>query len=638
VNRRIAQVFSLLLTAILCGGIPAPNSLADSGGLPGGLTIYLSRPGEGETFYSGPSAPRTLVPVIGQVQGSEFALNEVEIELEILQAGQSVAKARAPVEADGHFTVNVLTNATGNADLGSPEHNCYTCHENAPLTLPPGGSTLRLTAVEPSGRKTSLERSVSLDASGLARLRVTVQLADQPQQILAGLPISATTQVYSWRNRVFSAPTDSYGQANMELEALALASTHYRLRVPPTLLDGVLYQTSRPVEMDFAAGATHGDPVSLTVEAHYGQIAGSVALPDDVQMSSLAGLSVTAVDLLSGQLYESTVKDGAFHLDKLLLRAYLLGVDPGKAAAAGLQSNVAQVNLASALAAQQDFLVTRSPNAAIHGTVSDSAGRALPFSWIIPSNGTGFTVGSPTTGNFVIAAVAGRTGTMSVGAPGYWSRLAPTHSSGPLKVRLRAKPDTANQPWGLGSLVIPGETDAIVTGNLITLRRGWVWGEGDGKLVISTRDADFTLDGGSFAVVYLPGEDAWFLSTSGEARLSRSGDADTVISPGQMVAFSSKDLIRVHPVPANETAWALLQSNLPLPIIVAREPGVVAAIENLLAPFGLVDLSLPVLLALGAGFAAAIAAIALTRRTRRLSRPAQVTASKSKTARSAPRE
>ncbi len=564
------------------------------------LQVVILRPSEGEIYYTAPSGPRTLALISGKVSGGDFDLQQLGVELDILQDGKSIGRVSGSADASGSFSFRVFINANGDAHLGTPESNCFSCHENARVELPAGVSTVRVTAVEPTGAKVVAERRVVLDQSANAPVTVRVNVqGERPSppgwpSAVRGLSVTAATRIYEWRARKFQGRTDAQGRATMEIEALTQAPTRYLFDVVPAVVDGVYYQAGAPVELVLPPGATSAGTISLTVRAQLGQISGRVTLAGKPPAGPV---SVRAVALTSGRAFVGPVTAGEYSLAGLPIGAYLVAVDPEQAAALGSRSVAARLDLADRINASAALELKPLIGRTVRGSVRDAAGGpplppqrmpagrgAIPFAWVTGGSEGVVATALPTSGSFILYDLPARVWALQVSAPGYWSRQIPARNG--LQVALTPRPDTRILPWGSGSIVLPDKTNATLSGDRIQLRRGWVWGTAGRALDIDMPDASITLQSASFAVEYLPGERSWLYVTDGEARVGSPGEPGVLVRGGEMVAFAARDVTTPRPVPIDAAALQTLHADRSPLVEYETQPGWQARVKDLLAAVG----------------------------------------------------
>ncbi len=576
----------LLFAAALPLGVAAQTA-TPAAGQPAGIKVVIDRPGEGETYYTGLVGPRTTVPIVGHVTGSDFDPAQLEVQFEVLQDGKPVGRETGTPEADGRFFFRALTNAYGTAELGSPEGNCFRCHGHEPVEIPRGEALVRVTAIEPTGRKASAERRIYLDQAGTATVTVQVGIADQPGRTVSGLLVDATTRVYDWRARKFTALTDGQGRATLRLEALSRAATRYRINVAPIQIDGVRYQAAAPVEIDLPPGAASAGPVNLAVVAHLGQISGTVVRDGGPPAGTI---DVRAVQLPYGRAFTGSAAGGRFTLDGLPMGDYLLAVDGDQAAALNAQPAVQRIALDDRQFDAGTLGLVPATGGTVRGTLRAGTGAALPFGWV-SAGGDTISPATPLSGEFAVYGLPSGRRTLGVSAPGYWSRVVPAWPGATLDVRLEAKPGTRTIPWGAGSLVVPEGTLATGSGPQIRLQRGWLWGRGDTPLTVITSDAALSISGGAFAIEYLPGESAWLYLVAGEASIGSASGGDVNVKAGEMCAFAGRGIARPLPVPLDGAAIRMMGAQRALPVLYEPQPGVWPRVQELAASVGVMDFS-----------------------------------------------
>ncbi|HEX9116501.1 MAG TPA: hypothetical protein VGA61_10565 [Anaerolineae bacterium] len=580
------------------------------------LKITIDRPGIGETYYTGPYGPRTLVPVAGHVSGGTFDLVQLEVRLELLQDGILLGQESTSPDAGGAFRFRMMINATGSAELSTPESNCFTCHEVVNLVAPAGAFVLRLTAIDPSGNRVVVERPIKLDHSGVTTLPVKPVVAGDDGRTPQGLPVEARTLIFGWRGRTFEGKTGANGLALLPVEVLSLRPAEYRLSVPPLIIDGVLYQTAAPVPVTIPAGAATMNPITLSLRAQLGRLSGRLTLPTGTQAPD-GPLTVTAVELPYGRTYSGPASEGRFSLEGLPLGRFLAGLEQDQASALGLQARLLPVDFAGQTAVDCDLPPAVSGGRAVRGTLLGTDDVPIPFGWITADGSDAIAQVDPVTGAFIFSSVPANCHALSAAAPGYWSRTIPAAAGRPLAVRLEAKPGTRVVNWGSGTVVLPEETLVAVDGDRVHLQRGWLWGQGDRQLTITTPEAEITIAQGAFAVEYLAGERGWLYLKSGQAEINRGSEPAADLAGGQMCAFAGREVTRLVPAPLSANAVAVLAAGRPRPVGFEPQPGFWPAAEAALALTGLLNPGAPVMAtALLAGAACFGVAFVIWRRRR----------------------
>ncbi len=538
------------------------------------LKIGIVRPADGETLYGSPDGPFAHVPVAGWVAAEAVDLKQLAVRLEVFQGTKLFGSATTTPSGDGTYSFDVALNS--NVQISHPVTDCggY-CHTFAPLGFPSGPVLLRVTVTDPRGRTATAERSITVDQSGYADVPVQVMVADDPKQTLAGVSIVATTRLYAWRAREFSVKTDAQGRALLHIEALAQAPTRYLFSIEPIVFDGVLYSSREALQVTLPPGATSVAPIVLMVDSRRGQITGTVS-GDRVAQS----MTVRAIELPRGAAYTTKTTQSNFTLSDLPIGKYLLTIDEANAAPQ-------TIDLSATPVASATLKLSTALARIARGVVRDTSGSPIPFAWIATEDRNKVGRVSPSSGEFALFGLPAETHVLWVTAPGYWSR--PVALADELDVTLTSQPNTRTIPWGSGTLTVPPQTIADLSGNQLALKRGWVWGKGDGAFAISTPDLDIALQGGLFTLEYLPGETNWFYLREGKAQVSATDSEETIaLSAGQMVAFG-KGVIHPSAVTLDDAVVRAVHAGETSPVAIETDQERAArlrdAVEQLGIPF-----------------------------------------------------
>ncbi len=547
-----------------------------------GLRVTIARPAEGETLYSSPTAPVAGAPVTGWVSADDFDVRQLQVRLEVLQGAKLIGSLATTPLADGAYSFDVAINSNPEDFLASPEKGCKgNCHSLLPLGLPSGAVLLRATVTDPLGRKTTTERSIIVDQSGYADVPVRVVAPGNSQKTIEGLTVVAATRLYEWRARRYSARTDAQGSALLHIEALAQAPTRYTFFIEPLVLDGVLYRSREPIQVTLAAGVTAVEPITLIAETLRGQIDGLVIVDNRASPISLA---VRVIEVPRGAAHIAKTVEGKISLAELPISKYLVAIDDEEAAAHGWQAAPRALDLSTNPITSTTLMLSAVPARAARGVVRDSAGSLLPFAWVA-AGGQGKTVRvSPSSGEFALHGLSDGVRTLRVSAPGYWSRPVAL-SADRLDIALVRQPDTRTIPWGAGTITLPPQTIANLSGNQLTLKRGWVWGKGSGSFIISTSELEITLQAGAFALEYLSGETAWLYVREGEAQVVVD-DETTALRAGQMLAFG-KDVTRPSAVALDDAIVRVLHAGETSPVSIETDSAVTARLRDSIEGLGI---------------------------------------------------
>ncbi len=519
------------------------------------LSVEIATPGNGETLYSGGEIV-AFVPLAGRVALAAGQPMEVAVSLEIWSGAVRMGAWTARPRPDGTFSFALGVNA-GQSALTEPidRRDCQTCHDPnneafsvgayRSIVLPAGEVRLRVTALTPAGAQASDERWVTVDPSGRASVSVNTVLEGAAGQAVTGLPVQADTRLYEWRGRTFIGTTGANGTADFDVEALAAASTRYVLQIKPTVINGQLYESAAPVEVVLPPGATTAPPVTLTVRARAGHIAGELA-------GSHSVVTLYAIHLPEGTRYDTqTSTSGTFTFKNLPIGRYLVLADEAALAGQGLASASQTVDLAQSPDASVGLTTRPLLGGTVQGLVSDDQGRALPFGWISLGQDGQTTPLSADSGAWSLADVTPAAKTIVASAPGFFSQALalalPTGRADVVQFRLSPLPGMRRLPWGSGEISLPPETQTRVTGQQIDLDSGWLWGSGSASQpwIIQTAGVVMTLKSGHFALVNLPGQGAWFYLLAGNAEAQRagvSGPTSDLIGPTMLALAGTGEL------------------------------------------------------------------------------------------------
>jgi hypothetical protein len=573
-----------------------------------GLRVTIFRPGEGETLYSNPSAPFAAIPVTGMISANDFDLNQLDVRLDVLQGSQVARSATLTPEKDGTFRIDVGVNGHPVSDQAELEMGCDSrCHSMQRLILPAGRIRLRVTASDPLGHKAVAERSVIVDYTAYVDLPVQVTIENEPGRALAGVQVVAATRLYSWRARQFSAETDATGRAMIHLERLSEAPTNYVLQIAPRVVNGTFVTSRVPVSVTLPAGASSLAPLTMIARTQRGQISGSI--PDLTSFPNLSGLRIRAVDLTTGGGHTAEVSQGKFILSDLPLDKYLLALDDSRAGAQTLLAEPQTVDLTTGPVATATLKLVASART-VRGTVHDSNGNPLPFAWIATEKQAKVGRVGPSSGEFVLG---GLERVLWVTAPGYWSKPVALNVDS-LDIVLTPQPDLRVIASGSGTITLPPASIGSLSGNRLSLKRGWVWGKGASSFVINTPELDIAVENGSFALEYFPGESSWLYVSEGSAQVTTSAADGTIrVSAGQMLAFGPN---AAHPSPVvlDDAAVRVLHSGEAVPVQVEADPGFPARLRDAVEQQGVPFAQASIAAALGVVMLAAAGALWRIRR------------------------
>lgn len=552
-----------------------------------GLKVTITRPGEGETLYLSSTGPFVGVPVMGWVTPNDFAIEQLQVRLELVQGAKTFASLSTAPKGDNSFSFDVAINPDLPATKSSGEYGCQSpCHSGGKVGLPAGPVVLRVTVVDPLGKSASAERSISVEHSGYADVPVRVVAADNPQQEIGGLIVVAETRLYQWRARQYTARADAKGHALLHVEALTQTPTRYIFHIETAVVDGVLYTSREAQQVTLPPGTTRAEPVILIAATQRGQITGLVDSKGLGNASGLTGLTIRAVESPRGVMHTAKTIQGRFALNDLPIRKYRLAVDEEDAAAQGVEVAPQTIDLGVSPITSATLAVTSAPVRMARGVVRDGGGSPLPFAWITTEDRRKTTCVSPSSGAFALYGLPTETRSLWVAAPGYWSRPIALGADR-LDIRLTPQPDARIIPWGSGTVMLPPQTIGGLSGNQLSVNRGWVWGKGTGPLIITTPDLEIELQSGSFALEYLPESTSWFYVREGQMSATVAATGQTIaLGADQMLSFG-KDAARPAAVDLNDAAVWTLHSGETIPVRIESDPALPSRVRDELQRWGI---------------------------------------------------
>ena len=554
------------------------------------LVVHLEWPNEGETFYAGPTSLLYSIPIKGWVEAPGIDLTTITVRLELVQDGEVTGELTGALQPDGTFEFLVTVNPDGSDGRFPSEHlTCGDyCHLPGSLDLPAGAVTLRVTAVSSqTNQQAQGERHITVDRSAYTAVPILVHLADDPDQPVAGVKVSAATWLYLWRSRSFSGMSDAQGQALIRTEALAEAPTDHVFRVEPTVVDGVLYEGVTTAELTLAPGETAvSTPLTLTVKAHTGEVTGNIS-----GLSPTEPRSVWAIRLPTGESYQTVAEQGTFSFSLLPIDRYLLTMDEAALIQDGLTCVGDEVDLLADYDGTAEISVAAAAGLWVNGRILDQTGTTLPFAWITPEQVGATQAVLPGSDNYLLSELPRKAVSLLISAPGYYSRAKRVDlSSGSVSdvdLTLTPQPGTQAVPWGDGAVVVPVESQAEVSGSEFVLENGWLWGRGSSAepIIIHTAVAEISLSAGEFALEYLPGKQGWLFVVNGRALVRQRGKVSPIdVEAGQMVNLFN--IAGLQAVPLDSVVVSALHPDQSSPLPLSWEPTLKARIRDHAARVG----------------------------------------------------
>jgi uncharacterized protein with WD repeat len=553
-------------------------------------TITINYPGNGEVVYGQADISYPL-KVLGQVyyQGE---MSDIKLTLEIFSEDGSSSTVETTPFPDGTYTFQLEGNHSATLPVSllrngisiAGEAPCLVCHKDVfDGILPERGSTLlRVTMSNSSGIQASDERTIFVDDGGIATIPVRVLL--DSGQVVTGLPIRAETRLYEWRGRSFTSLSDANGQTILKVEALSQNPTYYNISIPPTVINGILYESKESQPVTLLPGAASAPEVTLQVKVTSGQISGQIG-------GLSAPVQVWAINLPGGTSYQATSSvNGKFTFQGLPVSQYLLAVDTQVLAEQGLTANSEKIDLTHSNFAQVDLLSQPLTGASLNGKITAPNNAFLPFAWV--STKTELTQVDSSSGTYALFGLPAGKLTVFINAPGYYSQanlvIKTGSSSSNQDFSLALCPETQTMPWGNGSMVIPSETVASLDGNTINFEQGWLWGEGksDQPVTIAWGDLKIEMTTAKFALERRHALPTWLNVMDGQASITwKSSKAPVIVGSGQMVYLHLG--LQPQPVPYDPVVVDALRINNDVPIDPTWQPSVNAQVRDRLARIGI---------------------------------------------------
>ena len=547
------------------------------------LAVVITYPTNGETLYT---SRHHLSPVF--VSGRVFYSGDktsANVRLEVRSGDTLTAELSTLASEDGSFSFSLAANPRGApvvAGAKAADPDCASCHEDfkSQASLPDGQVHLTVTASTPDGSQAIDERWLTVDTSGRAELDVLVVDVKNGER-LPGLPVHAETILYEWRDRYSRQTSNAQGIASLSLEALSQAKTGYVITVPPTSLNGYLYESVQPLAVDLMPGATGHQPVTVYVEVKSGRISGTLTgVPLDIP------LDVWAIHLPEGIPYRTSSVNGEFLFDHIPSGEYRVVAVPGMEA---MQAKSIDVDLTRESDAEVTLEFETIPAGSISGRVYDGEGNLLPFGWI--------TVGADTTavdsldGKYSLSGLENGRVSVVVDVPGYYSQAGAVSledaSIGELDFSLVRRPETIILPWGEGRVVLPPETVYTRSQEGLQLENGWVWGGNTmaDRLNLEVGGMNILVTKGFFALEFSPEQKGWLYLKDGEALLTTENGQEIELTGTQMAAISH-DFTPV-PVPYDEVFFSSFHRPAASPVQSKWEPTLGAQLRDQLARAGI---------------------------------------------------
>ncbi len=572
---RSAQAISNIASSPLIGPVGVPVTVEN-------VAVYINYPTNGETLYS---SGKNLSPAF--VKGKVFSKDatDIAVQLEIWSDETLTGKLLTKPDQDGNFTFEIAINSSGAlivAGAKAADPDCSSCHEDfkSQSFFPNGQVHFIVTAITSNGEKAWDERWITIDTSGSAKLEVRV-LDEETGLPISHLPVQAITILYEWRDRYSNQVTNMEGIAELSLEALSQSPTKYEILVPPSSLDGYLYENVEPVFLELPSGATSHELITIYVKKMRGQISGKIS---GAELSER--MEVWAVHLPDGVSQKTSIENNVFTFDELPSGEYQVFIDPA-IHQLGYSAEPIHVNLTKEVLASVNIQLTETNTSRIVGQAYDKNGNFLPFGWVTTASGQTSQL-NPTSGMYTLSGLDSAKTTLTIDVPGYYSQAKVSEgSTSTLDFDLVMHPETKIRTWGNGEIILPLETDFEENVTGITLNSGWVWGQNEieDTLLLQVAGIQIALTSGSFAVEYSPSQGGWIYVSNGKAILQTKDGQEVPVTGGQMTALSEQ--FAPIAVPFEEVVFFNLNSQSNTPLQQKWEPSLEAQVRDYLARIGI---------------------------------------------------
>jgi WD40 repeat protein len=552
------------------------------------LGVMIASPGNGETLYvkGDAMAPENISGQIFSVNAVTFS--DVEVRLDIISNGKTTATLHTQPESNGNFNFNVAIN------LGSAPpyfarpgtRACLACHGDfvAQANLPKGDVHVVVTATTPDDQKAVDDRWIHVDTSG--QLTLPVQVLDaETGDPLAGLSLDARAILYQWRSSYATAASDVNGEIQLNLGTLSQHATTYELSIQPQILNGILYSSSEPIQVQLEPGANSHGTVTLPAQAMPGHILGKLDGTDPLR--SWTDATVWAIQMPAGPAYQTRVTSGnAFAFDPIPVSQYLVVPDMAALSEEGLSTSSQSVDL------QANPLINVSvpirKDSIISGKVTTKDGTYLPFAWVTVGRDPEARAIDPASGSFDLPGFPSDATFVTVTAPGYYSLpLSIRSATQTVNGQLVTRPETRFLPWGDGQVVLPPETLGSVNGLQFSLEHGWLWGWNSNpqSLEIHVPGIEIQVQSGTFAFESPASGTGWLYVTEGLAEVRYDGSPDKIqVRSGQMIA----NIPGARPVPMQPVVFFAFHPAIhQTPVFEIVEPSLQARIQTWLVKTGI---------------------------------------------------
>ena len=554
--------------------------------------VHIGRPALGETYYYGPTSLSYNIPISGWVTGYGSNPNDIEIKMVLLQNEVVFSSETRNLLEDGTFLFYANVNPYSSKGFFPPEAGAcaFSCHNDAKINLPSGEISIRIEATHSNGERVTSEVDFYIDRSENTPTLVEVVHANDPEVVLEGIPVQASTWLYLWRSRSSLGMTDMEGKALLNLETLSRASTEYQFMIEPVVVNGTYFESVDDINVIFYPGKEITSAIRLVVTSKVGSISGALNYSTLIE-NQLS--SVTVIRLSNGVHYQSELSSREeFSFPELPIDQYILLLDNNELNLNGLYSKPIKIDLIENFQYYLDIPVAPIPEKQLHGIIQDLQGKWLPFAGLHLDESSRFETVNPENGRFSLSGLSKSSVEFYATSPGYYSQYINEdlgENLGNIKtIQLKPQPLTQTIIWGNGEIVLPAETLAEAKDHFVRLDNGWLWGKGGDEQAFSIRTETYEIEiqNGQFAIEILPNQREWFYLVEGEAHLRNiHTNQELILQPGRMINLAKNQ--ESPPLPLIPDIVSVLSPIYSAPLVVKLRPTVFSQIQNEVTQFGI---------------------------------------------------
>lgn len=466
-------------------GIPINNDV---------IAVIITSPSNGETFYVN---GYYLVPetIGGKIfYNDQDSVSSVEVKLDIIHKDQISYSQTTTPNPLGEFRFYADVNP-GSIQAQDPSVFCRGCHERigSGASLTKGLNRIRITATAPNGSQAYDERWFRVDTSDIVTVPIKVidEITNEP---LSEIKVSASTFIYDWRNRTFSAITDSLGNTTLDLERLSQTTTNYSISIPEQLVNGKLISGLNPVKLSITPEENSYKTQSILARVVTGVIDGKIN--NLIPLKGIEDINISAFILPSGPVFQTKPDSNAsFYFNNIPLQKYKLYIAPDSLQSFGLASEILMVDLTHK--ANIETEINLQSSRIITGIVTDEFGNFIPSAYVTPKDSPLSYPIDPQTKKFFVSDHSSNLSYLTASAPGYYSSgILVKNDINEVNFKLTKMNQTKQIPWGEGVIIIPPESVATFDEHelQISIDKGWIWGNNKTEIPLIVRLNNYLIE------------------------------------------------------------------------------------------------------------------------------------------------